>query len=340
MISLIVCCYNSRERLPTTLEHLAKQDADPEMWEIILVDNSSTDGTGDFARDFWQKLSNVTPLRVVREDKLGLSHARLRGVSESRYETVGFVDDDNWLASDWVSLAARTMADNPQIGLLGTGNIQPVFQQPPPIWLSKFIGVLACGSMEGEELVRLNAGGIVAGAGMVTRKAVFQEMNMHYGKFFSSDRKGSETSSGGDIEFAFVSSLLGWEVGKHPNLKMHHFIPDNRVSPDYIQRLLISIGAASNLADPLRRAALTPRLFLASPHAWPSYSRLMLLSLLFLGKDVVRYMFALKCTSPYPRILLAAKAAQVRHLTRNFRNYSHRFEAVVDFVRRTADKAC
>jgi glycosyltransferase involved in cell wall biosynthesis len=318
---------------------LARQKAQGVTWELVLVDNASTDDTADLACKLWTDLKAPVPLKIASEHQPGLSHARLRGVLEARYEAVGFVDDDNWLDAGWVRLAAQTMADNPQIGLLGSGNIKPVFQHPPPMWLHKFIGVLACGSMEGEELERLNAGGIVAGAGMVTRKAVFQEMNTHYGKFFSSDRKGSETSSGGDIEFAFVTSLLGWEIGKHPNLKMHHFIPDNRATPDYIQRLLISIGAASNLADPLRRAARAPRLFLSSCHLWPSYSRLMLLSLLFLGKDVVRYIFALKCTSPYPRMLLAARAAQVRHLARNYRNYSHRFEAVVDFVRRTADKA-
>ncbi|HLB90290.1 MAG TPA: glycosyltransferase, partial [Terriglobales bacterium] len=109
-VSAIVCCYNSASRLPATLAHLASQRCEGRFpWEVILVDNASTDGTGRIAQELWPQDAPVH-LRVVHEARLGLAYARQRGISAARYELLSFVDDDNWVCPNWVQLVWELMS--------------------------------------------------------------------------------------------------------------------------------------------------------------------------------------------------------------------------------------
>jgi glycosyltransferase involved in cell wall biosynthesis len=103
-VSIIICCHNSSTKLPATLSHLRKQQVPRELpWEVVVVDNASTDGTSCVALNNWPQDAPTT-LRVVTEKRLGLSHARTRGLLEAKYEIVSFIDDDNWVCSSWVKL--------------------------------------------------------------------------------------------------------------------------------------------------------------------------------------------------------------------------------------------
>src|SRR5438067_13925901 len=98
-VSVIVCCHNSAARLPPTLQHLAKQrlpDLTP--WEVLLINNGSTDDTCAVAGQVWRTEGSPAPMRIVDQPKLGLSYARERGIATASYDTLVFVDDDNWLA--------------------------------------------------------------------------------------------------------------------------------------------------------------------------------------------------------------------------------------------------
>src|SRR5690349_6454715 len=96
-VSVVICSYNGAQRIPATLRHLAEQDAPGELpWEVVVVDNASTDGTAERAQVVWSDQSTV-PLRLVSEPRPGLMHARERGLHESTYNVVTFVDDDNWV---------------------------------------------------------------------------------------------------------------------------------------------------------------------------------------------------------------------------------------------------
>src|SRR5438552_1053990 len=117
-VSVVVCCHNSAPRLTATLTHLAVQQVHGDLqWEVIVVDNASTDDTAGVAHDAWPR--SLPILRVVHECALGLAHARSRGLSEARYEIVSFIDDDNWVDPDWVKVLADVMAQHPDIGACG-----------------------------------------------------------------------------------------------------------------------------------------------------------------------------------------------------------------------------
>ena len=136
-ISVIICCHNSAKLLPETLARLENQNVKGNLlWEIILVDNASTDNTRDTALRVWPHDSPVN-LKIVDEPKLGLKNARRRGVRESTKEVIAFIDDDNWVNEDWVQTASEVMSHNPGVGICG-GSSLGVFEAPPHTGLNAF----------------------------------------------------------------------------------------------------------------------------------------------------------------------------------------------------------
>ena len=101
--SVIICTYNRFQNLPACLGKLARQEKTEGLeWEVVVVDNNSTDRTPETVHDLARQLP--INIRYVRESQQGLNHARNRGVMESRGEFFSFVDDDiateaNWLAA-------------------------------------------------------------------------------------------------------------------------------------------------------------------------------------------------------------------------------------------------
>src|SRR5215831_16631642 len=126
-VSVIICCYNSVSRLPKTLEHLAKQVVPKDFnWEIIVVNNASTDDTAAFAQDIWDNLyTEFIRFRIVDEEQQGQFYARKRGAQEAAFDYVIFCDDDNWLDPDYVSLAFDVLNKDAKIGAAG-GQNEPV----------------------------------------------------------------------------------------------------------------------------------------------------------------------------------------------------------------------
>ena len=67
-VSVIVCCYNSAERLPETLKYLSMQNVPENMpWEIIIVDNNSTDSTNDVAMEIWNGFKKDISCRIIKQ---------------------------------------------------------------------------------------------------------------------------------------------------------------------------------------------------------------------------------------------------------------------------------
>jgi len=98
---------------------LAEQKAPSDTtWEVLLIDNASTDDTALVAKVFWDKNGNV-PLRIIREETPGLSHARERAFREAKYEIISFIDDDNWVCVDWVARVVSFFREHPKVGAVG-----------------------------------------------------------------------------------------------------------------------------------------------------------------------------------------------------------------------------
>src|SRR5208337_117373 len=101
-LSVIICTYNRSGHLGNVLKSLSNQEFPHELqWEILVIDNNSSDNTFEVAGEF--RSTSRVPVRYVKEEKQGLSHARNRGVVESKGKYVAFTDDDAITDCEWVN---------------------------------------------------------------------------------------------------------------------------------------------------------------------------------------------------------------------------------------------
>ncbi len=213
----MICSHNGSARLPPTLAHLAaQQQAGALKWEVVVVDNASTDSTAETAARLWPDAAPV-PLRIVREPRVGLSYARASGLAEARYEIVSFVDDDNWVNQRWIAGVAEVMEEHPEVGACG-GPLEAVMEAAAPAWVSRYEDYLAIG----QETEAGEYRGVVWGAGLSTRRSVWHQLTSKGFKFLS-------TFSRGDLELCYALRLAGWKVWLDPRLRIRHFMPASRL---------------------------------------------------------------------------------------------------------------
>jgi glycosyltransferase involved in cell wall biosynthesis len=249
-ISVIICCFNSSTRITPTLLHLYNQKDIPlSSWEIIVVNNCSTDNTVEKVGQLWESLpSNKPGLSIVNELTPGLSAARQKGITESYFDYVLFCDDDNWLDENYLSLALNIMQNNPLIGALGGTGI-PVFEksEPPYFWVNQY-HVLAVGNQSGIDGDITDERGVLYGAGLVLNKDAYNALKEKFQfKFLLSDRIGDNLASSGDHELCLALRKIGFRIFYSKSLKFKHYIPENRTTISYYKKLFLGFGTSDTL---------------------------------------------------------------------------------------------
>jgi GT2 family glycosyltransferase len=223
-VSVVICSYNGAPRLPRALEHLARQDAPADLrWEVIVVDNASTDDTGETARRCWAA-SHAAQLRVVSEPQLGLSFAKQRGIAEARYEFVGFVDDDSWVCPGWVRTALEVCLQHPEAGAVA-GIIEAAFETRPPRWFEHYQGWFGVWTGVSEPCDVSDAAGGLCGDGMVLRKSAWEELLRSGFRMHWTGNRGDAFNGGEDEEISVALRLAGWRLWCDPRLRLKQFLP-------------------------------------------------------------------------------------------------------------------
>ncbi len=236
-ISLILCCHNSAKRLPKTLKHIAAQRFTKSLpWEVIVINNNSTDSTKQTAQDIWIALESPAPLNVFDETKTGLSFAREKGIQVAKYNILLWCDDDNWLCDTYVETAYDVMNTNLGIGALG-GWCEAVFELEKPEWFdaqAKYFAVSKQGRQSGDIT---NKKGCVYGAGMVVRKLHAKQLQALGFKQVLQGRTGKKLSSGEDTEYCYALRLLGYKIWYDERLYFQHFMASERLNLNYVSRI-------------------------------------------------------------------------------------------------------
>ena len=246
-MSFVLCCHNSARRMQETLGYLAAQRVPRGTpWEVVLVDNASTDGTAEVARRIWG--AGPAPLRIVEEPRTGLSRARIAGARATRYEAFTLVDDDNWLAPDWLAISLDAIRSHPAVGAVG-GQSTAVCESPAPAWFPSFTESYAVGQQADESGDVTQTRGYLWGAGLVARRPAWAELLQAGFRTFLEDRTGSRLRSGGDTEICHGLHLRGWRLYYESALEFRHFMPTGRLEWRYFRRLYRSFGVASIVLD-------------------------------------------------------------------------------------------
>lgn len=241
-VSIVICCHNGEKLLPQTLKHIAGQDIKDKIeWEVILIDNASTDDTSNIAREHWPREAPA-PFRIIYEQKLGLANARERAFSEAKYEFVSFIDDDIWIAPEWVETVFDIMTAHPDVGICG-GFSEAVYEIDPPEWFEKCKDIYAIGPQGIAAGDVTDSRGYLWGSGGAIRKSAFQELADKGFEFTLSGRQGTRLSSGEDAELCLALRLAGWRLWYDPRLRFGHFFTAKKLRWEYSCRIVRGYGA-------------------------------------------------------------------------------------------------
>lgn len=130
VVSVVLCTFNRAAMLERALRCLREQTAAPGDYEVVVVDNNSTDRTAEVI----EQAARLAPITYVREPRQGLSFARNRGVRASCAEVVAFTDDDVCVAADWIETIRRAAGERPDAAWFG-GRVLPIWPPIAPAWL-------------------------------------------------------------------------------------------------------------------------------------------------------------------------------------------------------------
>jgi glycosyltransferase involved in cell wall biosynthesis len=235
-LSIVICAHNPRlDYLRQTIEGLRRQTLPASAWDLLVIDNASDpplDGTCDLS---WHPRA-----RVIREEKLGITHARFRGIRETGENLIVFVDDDNVLCTDYLANTQRIAAAHPGLGAWGAGHISPRYEIPPKPELEPFCEQLALRVTDQDSWthVPIRMPMTPYGAGLVLRRRVAEyHVKKSEGSALVLDRVGGSLSADGDTALALSATDLGMAYGIFTSLSVTHLIPARRVQLDYLLRL-------------------------------------------------------------------------------------------------------
>jgi len=237
-VSVILCTHNPRaDYLDRVLVGLRRQTLSFQHWELLLIDNASKESVADRFDIGWHPNG-----RHVREDELGLSPARLRGIAESAAELLIFVDDDNVLDLDYLEQALRVAREYPFLGTWG-GQCIPEYAVEPALELKPYLPGLALRTTERDLWTNVAGGWSEAypyGAGMCVRRGVMAEVRRQTaacGLRQSLGRRGQLPLSGEDYDINLTACDMGLGCGVFRALRLTHLIPARRITVDYMLKL-------------------------------------------------------------------------------------------------------
>lgn len=243
-ISVIVCTYNGADRLKCVIDSLLGQNYDANRFEILIIDNDSNDNTRDVCEEIINSSRNKR-IKYYFEKNKGLSHARNRGIKESKGQVVAFIDDDAIAAPDWILRIENALADN-SIDAIG-GKVLPIFRKPKPRWLSGDIDSVLTMLHLGEQIIPFEYPHIgPCGTNMAFQKRVFDEI----GYFDPAlGRRGKKLIGAEDTDIQRRLQLVGMKSVYFPDCIVYHHAPESRLTKSWVRKRFFYQGFSIALLD-------------------------------------------------------------------------------------------
>jgi len=228
-ISVIVCTFNRSRLLEKAIESIAQSKVpDPIAWEIVVVDNNSTDNTREVVEECAKR--HQIKIRYLFEPKQGLSIARNFAIRECESVALAFTDDDVLVEPEWLWNLTACLQSGEWAGI--SGRVVPTWGRPIPRWLSTsdiFVrGVLVALDL-GSETVTMTQAPI--GANMAYRREAFEKHGL-----FRTDlgRMGVSLTACEDTEFGQRLLRCGEKLRYEPSAVVYHPVPADRLRKGYL----------------------------------------------------------------------------------------------------------
>ncbi len=235
MISVLMATYNGASTLPRVLKAYCELQPIAGGWNLILVDNASTDSTKEIVQSFQSRL----PITYLNEPRIGKNFALNTGLERISGDLVLFTDDDAVPEKDWL-VQMRHIADaQPAFSVFG-GAIVPLFEVPPEDWILEYVtcryAVTDPAWGEGPMLPVS-----VYGPNMAIRSSVFEagyRFDVRLGP------RGSNYEQGDETEFLERIARTGAKCWHCKSAVVAHIIRKHQMTQQWLLRRAVSIGRA------------------------------------------------------------------------------------------------
>ena len=257
-ILVVICTYNpNRERLTRTLDGLRHQTLTTDRWNLLMIDNASTNRFIEHQDLSWHKNA-----AVVRENEPGIAAARNRAYNEIKVRTekiLLFVDDDTILDPNYLETGLGIGDARPDLGCWG-GQLLPEYEIDPPNLFQPYLKYIAVSPLSKDVVTGISDytgfnDVLPPCAGMFLRKNVAIEyldtlvttpLRLLLGA------KGDHLLRGEDTDFCLFAMESGFFVGRFQSLRLTHLINRSRVTLEYLARLLEGVAASGVVIQAIR----------------------------------------------------------------------------------------
>lgn len=240
MISVIICTYNRQKYIYNVLKSVAENDLPRTEYEIVLVNNNSTDNTEQECRRFQNDFPEVK-FRYCVETSQGLSYARNCGIRQASGDLLAYVDDDATVNKEYLSTYARFFADHPDAVAAG-GPILPRYETEEPKWMTHYTRQLITGKLYlGEKEREFPRGAFPGGGNACYRKSVFDTVGLFNVEL---GRKGNSLIGAEEKDLFDKMTTHGMHFYYLPTAILYHIIQPYKLTDDHFERLTYSIGVS------------------------------------------------------------------------------------------------
>jgi glucosyl-dolichyl phosphate glucuronosyltransferase len=239
-ISVVICTCNRSAYLANCLRGLERQSLDANRFEVLIIDNASSDDTAAKTAEF---ASRNAHFRYHFEPRMGLSIARNTGARLSRADVIAYTDDDAVADPSWVERFCARFRDYPrEVGIIG-GDVIPVWESPRPAWLvEELLRPLSAGLKWSTEARFLRPGEWLIEVNSAYRKAALERV----GGFPEQLGRVGATLLSGDGAVNLLIEQAGYLLFYDPQIVVQHHIPVSRINKAWFRRRAFWQGVTLN----------------------------------------------------------------------------------------------
>ena len=242
-VSVIVCTYNRCALMREAILSLLEQDIDKNSYEIIVVDNNSTDDTKHVVEEISK--GEMPVLKYIREDRQGLSYARNRGAREASGEIVAYIDDDAIAEKGWLKGLLDVYRNFPDAGIVG-GRIDPVWLHEKPSWITKNMEVAYTILNYGNEIKEISFPKTPFGANLSVKRDVFLSLG---GFSTQLGRKAASLISNEELYLCYLVEQNDKKLYYTPNAVVHHKVFPERLNRRFLFKRAYAQGISNILLE-------------------------------------------------------------------------------------------
>jgi glycosyltransferase involved in cell wall biosynthesis len=237
-LSIIICSYNRASYISDALTSLYVQSSGLDNFEVIFVDNNSTDNTKEVYAQ-WRQTNTNGQFTFISEMQQGASFARNTGAAIAKGEWVCFMDDDAVATTDYVKNIIKHIQDQPFIVGFG-GRIIPKYIPAEPKWMSYYVSSLVGNFDYASTACAFENGKYPLESNMIVKKSVYDQIggfNVNLPGVVGTLRIGGE---GKELFYKIIA--LGHTIYYDPSICVHHVVEVKKLTSEYMYRVASGIG--------------------------------------------------------------------------------------------------